>query len=185
MPSPVAHLAAGYVTYYLGRSRQPRLKAETIGPVPTSLAVTAGFSMLPDVDSLAGLVMGNFGRFHNNATHSYVVGFGAALAFAAVMQWREERGFLYWFMLALLSYESHVLMDSATISRGVMAVWPFSMERFLLPFRLFYGFHWSDGLVSTRHLWTFLSEGVFAAFIVAFVHLFQPQRILFPRNSRS
>lgn len=185
MPSPIAHLAAGYATYYLSRSRRPQMKTETVGPLPTSLAVAAGFSLLPDVDSLAGLVMGNFGRFHNNATHSLVVGFGAALAFAAVMQWRERRGFTYWFMLALLCYEAHVLMDSATISRGVMAVWPFNMERYLLPFRLFYGFHWSDGVISIRHMWTLLSESVFAAVLVTLLRLLLPQKRLFPKRSSS
>lgn len=185
MPSPIAHLAAGYTAYYLSRSRQPQMKVATIGPLPTSLAVAAGFSLLPDIDSLAGLVMGNFGRFHNNATHSLVVGFGAALAFAAVMQRRERQGFAYWFMLALVCYEAHVVMDSATISRGVMAIWPFNMERYLLPFRLFYGFHWSDGVISNRHIWTFLSEGGFAAVVVTFLRLLQPQKRLLPEKSRS
>ncbi len=185
MPSPIAHLAAGYAAYYLSRSRQPQMKVTTIGPLPTSLAVAAGFSLLPDIDSMAGLVMGNFGRFHNNATHSLVVGVGAAMAFAAVMQWRTRKGFAYWFMLALVCYEAHVVMDSATISRGVMVIWPLNMERYLLPFRLFYGFHWSDGLISNRHIWTFLSEGVFAAVIVTLLRLLQPQKRLFPEKSRS
>jgi membrane-bound metal-dependent hydrolase YbcI (DUF457 family) len=184
MPSPIAHLAAGYTIYYLSRSRQPQMKAETVGPLPAPLLVAAGFSLLPDVDSLAGLVMGNFGRFHNNVTHSYVVGFLVSLLFAALMYLRQRQGFVYWFFLALLSYDSHVLMDSATISRGVMAIWPFRMERYLLPFRLFYGFHWSDGLLSVRHIWTFLSEGIFAAVLVVLARLLQPQKWLSLTSSR-
>jgi membrane-bound metal-dependent hydrolase YbcI (DUF457 family) len=182
MPSPIAHLAAGYATYYLSRSRTPQMKVETLGPLPTPLLVAAGFSMLPDVDSLAGLLLGNFGRFHNNATHSLIVGLGAALIFGGIMWIRERTGFGYWVMLALLSYETHILMDSATISRGVMAFWPISAERYLLPFRLFYGFHWSDGLLSIRHIWTFLTEGVFAAVLIAFVHLFRSARKLAPKQ---
>lgn len=183
MPSPIAHVAAGYAIYYLNRSRQPQMKVESIGPLPTPLVVASGFSLLPDVDSLAGLVMGNFGRYHNNATHSLVLGIGVALIFAALMQWREKQGFAYWFMLACLSYEMHVLMDSATISRGVMAFWPFTANRYLLPFRLFYGFHWSQGWLSLSHLWTFLTEGLFAAVLIALVHLMRPQNKLSPKES--
>ena len=178
MPSPIAHTAAGYAIYYLSRSRLPQMKAEKIGPLPTPLVVTAGFSLLPDLDSIVGLLTGNFGRFHNNATHSLVVGLGIALIFAAIMWWRELAGIGYWFTLALFSYGAHVLMDSATIGRGVMAFWPFTSDRYLLPFHLFYGLHWSDGWFSVRHLWTFFTETTFAAVLVAIVHLLQPERTL-------
>ena len=181
MPSPIAHIAAGYAIYILSRSRQPPMKDEKIGSLPTPLLVTAGFSLLPDVDSVAGFLMGDFGRFHNNATHSLVMGLGFALIFAAMMQWRERKGFFYWLMLALLSYEAHVLMDSATISRGVMAFWPFTVNRYLLPFTLFYGLHWSDGWFSIRHIWTFLTESTFAAILITIIHLLRPQKKLSPQ----
>ena len=183
MPSPIAHLATGYAIYYLNRSHQPKMQVDSIGSLPVPLLVTTGFSLLPDMDSVAGLVMGNFGRYHNNATHSLVVGLGFALAFAAIMHWREKRGFGYWFMLALLSYELHVLMDSATISRGVMAFWPFTANRYLLPFRLFYGFHWSEGWISISHLWTFLTEGLFAVVLITAVHLWRNKGKLTPQES--
>ena len=182
MPSPIAHIAAGYAIYYLNQVRQPQMKGKSIGPLPTPLVVAAGFSLLPDVDSMVGLAMGNFGRYHNNATHSLVVGLGIALIFAAIMQWQQKQGFGYWFMLALLSYEMHVLMDSATISRGVMAFWPFTTNRYLLPFRLFYGFHWSQGWLSISHLWTFSTEGVSAAVLITAVHLWQHKRALTPQE---
>jgi membrane-bound metal-dependent hydrolase YbcI (DUF457 family) len=182
MPSPIAHMAMGYAIYYLNRSRQPEIKVSSIGPLPTPLVVAAGFSLLPDVDSAVGLLMGNLGRYHNNITHSFFVGLGVALVFAAFMQWRERKGFSYWFMLALLSYEAHVLMDSATISRGVMAFWPLTADRFLLPFRLFYGLHWSRGWISIRHLYTFLTESVFAIVLITAVHFWQSRRTLMPRQ---
>jgi hypothetical protein len=65
-----------------------------------------------------------------------------------------------------------------------MAFWPFDMARYLLPFRLFYGFHWSDGLLSVRHIWTFLSEGVFAAVLLALVRLLYPQNWSFLKSSK-
>jgi membrane-bound metal-dependent hydrolase YbcI (DUF457 family) len=171
MPSPIAHVAAGYAIYYLSRSRAPQTKLKGIGPLPTPLIVTTGFSLLPDIDSALGFLTGNFGRFHNNATHSFIVGLGVALVFGLVMWWKERSGFGFWFWLALLGYEGHVLMDSATIGRGVMAFWPLTRERFMFPVIVFYGLHWSDGWLSSRHLWTAATESTFAAVVVFIVHV--------------
>jgi membrane-bound metal-dependent hydrolase YbcI (DUF457 family) len=171
MPSPIAHTAAGYVIYYLSRSRTPETKLKGIGPLPLSLIVTTGFSLLPDIDSGFGLLTGNFGRFHNNATHSFFVGLAVALVFGLLMRWKTRSGFGFWFWLALLGYEGHVLMDSATIGRGVMAFWPLTAERFMFPVIVFYGLHWSDGWLSSRHLWTALTESTFATVVVFIVHM--------------
>jgi membrane-bound metal-dependent hydrolase YbcI (DUF457 family) len=170
MPSPIAHTAAGYAIYYLSRSRTPGTKLKGIGPFPAPLIVTTGFSLLPDVDSLLGFLSGNFGRFHNNATHSFIVGLGMALAFGLLMWWKERSGFGFWFFTALLGYELHVLMDSATIGRGVMALWPFTAERYMFPIIVFYGLHWSDGWLSIRHLWTAATELAFAALVAFLMH---------------
>ncbi|MGQ0604765.1 MAG: metal-dependent hydrolase, partial [Anaerolineales bacterium] len=88
MPSPIAHVTAGYVLYKLSRHRWPALDTRRLGPFPRLLVITAGLSMLPDIDSVLGFLTGDFGRFHNNVTHSLIVGFAVALAIAAVMQWR-------------------------------------------------------------------------------------------------
>jgi hypothetical protein len=70
MPSPLAHLAAGYTIYRLSRRHEPQPSLGRVGPLPGLLAVTAAFSLLPDIDSAVGLLLRDFGRFHNNATHS-------------------------------------------------------------------------------------------------------------------
>ena len=111
------------------------------------------------------MLAGNFGRYHNNLTHSLVVGLGAALVFGLWLKWKGYDKLFVWFLAILISYETHVLMDSATISRGVMAFWPFTSARFLAPITLFYGLHWSEGWISHRHLWTLLSELAFAAIL--------------------
>ena len=170
MPSPIAHTAAGYAIYYLSRSRAPQTRLTGTGRFSTLLIVTTGFSLLPDVDSVVGFLTGDFGRFHNNATHSLIVGLGMALAFGFLMGWKERSGFGFWFIIALLAYELHVLMDSATISRGVMALWPFTTERYRFPITVFYGLHWSEGWFSLKHLWTATTELAFAAFVVFVMH---------------
>lgn len=165
MPSPIAHLAASYVVYRLARRYEPEPKLPPMGPAPGLLLVTAVFSTLPDVDSVVGLLARDFGRFHNNATHSLIVGLGVSLLFAALMRWRRGRGFFYWFSVAAASYTLHIFMDAATVSRGVMALWPLTDTRFLAPVTIFYGLHWSDGWISIRHLWTLLTELLFVALL--------------------
>ncbi len=62
-------------------------------------------------------------------------------------------------------------MDAFTIGRGVMILWPFSIDRYASPVSLFYGVHWSDGWVSVRHLWTMVTELALLAAAGLFIHL--------------
>lgn len=167
MPSPIAHLTAGYALYALGRSRL----RQSVAPVPRSLFVALGFSMLPDMDSVLGLLAGDFGRFHNNATHSLLIGLIVALGFGLWLRQRRNPNAGTWFFLALLGYELHILMDSATLGRGVMAWWPLSADRYNLPIPLFFGFRWSDGLWSMNHVVTVVTELLFAGVVALLLHL--------------
>jgi membrane-bound metal-dependent hydrolase YbcI (DUF457 family) len=159
MPSPILHGAAGYSIYRLYLRYEPDTEE---GEEPRALTATLFaaiiFSVLPDIDSLVGIIRGNFGRYHNNLTHSFFAGLAAALPFGLLMQRKQRSSFKYWFSLASFAYMLHVVMDSFTWGRGVMALWPLKSDRFRVPLRLFYGFHWSDGWWSRRHLWTFLTE---------------------------
>lgn len=163
MPSPLAHAAVGYAVYEIFRQR--RLAPGNEGAVATAkrFVLVAMLTMLPDLDSIVGLLTGNFGRFHNNATHSLFVGLVAAAIVGLLMSRAQLARFARWFLLTFLLYELHVIMDYFTIGRGVMAFWPFTAERYLAPVSLFYGFHWSDGLLSVSHLWTIVTETAFSA----------------------
>lgn len=176
MPSPLAHAAAAYAVHLLMKDRLDGTELPSVGPIPPTLTAAIGFSFLPDIDSAIGFATGNFGRFHNNLTHSILVGVAASLLFAlSVQRWRKA-SFTGWFLLALLAYLGHIFMDASSISRGVMAFWPFTTERFLSPVTLFYGLHWSDGWLSARHLWTFFTEALFAVVLVVIVRLFGARR---------
>jgi membrane-bound metal-dependent hydrolase YbcI (DUF457 family) len=177
MPSPIAHLTAGYALYALSRPHQPGPKLGRVEPVPVLLAVTAGLSLLPDLDSLVGGLAGDLGRFHNNLTHSLLVGAAVALLFGAAMRMVRGRGFGFWFGVALAAYELHILMDWTTVGRGVMAWWPLTDARFQAPVYLFYGLHWSQGWLSARHLWTLATESAFAAVTLLVVRQFN-RRVL-------
>jgi inner membrane protein len=140
-------------------------------------------SILPDLDSVAGLLMGDLGRYHNNWTHSFIVGLGVALLVGCLAWLLRHSGFSRWFILALLCYESHIIMDYLTIGRGIMAFWPFSSERFVSPVPVFYGLHWSDGWLSLRHLLTLVTEVGFVALTGFIVYLYLNRKGHIPKST--
>ena len=122
--------------------------------------------MLPDADAVIGILAHDLPRWHNNVTHSLFAGAGVALAVAVLARtWRPGTAW-YWFVLALTSYELHVVMDFFTAGRGVMLFWPLTSHRFISPLLLFYGLQWGEGIVSAQHIWTVLTEAPFAALFV-------------------
>lgn len=191
MPSPLAHTAMGYVIYRLSRqgqrpsggTGQARRQESHLGPFPLLLVGAILFSLLPDFDVIPGLLLGDMRGFHNQATHSLIVGLAAAFLAGGLARLAGWGSFWSWFGATLLAYESHVVMDFFTFeTRGVMLLWPLSAERFEAPVKLFYGVRWSDGWLSLRHLFTLATELGFAALVLLGTYLFKPPR---PRLSRS
>jgi membrane-bound metal-dependent hydrolase YbcI (DUF457 family) len=171
MPSPILHTTMGYVVYKIVEPDSSKSRFGKLGRIPVLLIISIVASLLPDLDSVFGILAGDFGRYHNNATHSLFVGLLVALLFAGgISVLFNTLPFRTIFLVTLLSYQAHIVFDYFTVSRGVMALWPFSHERFVSPISLFYGFHWSDGLFSIRHLWTFLTESVQALILVLMVN---------------
>ena len=165
MPSPLAHATMGYVVYRMARPRMPQADSRRIGPLPMLLMATVGLSVLPDVDAVFGIMMGDLGRFHNHLVNTPLFGLLIALVVASLVWLKQRSGFLCWFLVALVSYELHIFMDVLTDGRGVMLLWPFSLTRYQSPVILFYGLHWSDGLISPRHLVTLVTELGFVLFV--------------------
>ena len=150
MPSPVTHAAAGYLlSRYL-------LKDYT-GFRPGMIWAGVALSCLPDIDAAVGLLLGDMGRYHNHMMSSPFFALLVAGGAGAVA-WRAGAAVRPWFILTLACYLVHITLDFFTHGRGIMLLWPFSETRFKPPFSVFYGVHWSDGLISSRHLWTLLSE---------------------------
>jgi len=170
MPSPIAHAAMGYLLYEAYRSHMPEESSRYVGPIPRLLIVTVGLSMLADLDFLPGILLGDPSRFHNSFTNSATICLAVALAVGTAAWLGSRSGFKRWFTLALFSYGLHVLMDYFTIGRGVMLAWPFFLDRFDPPVKLFYGLHRSEGLMSAKHLLTLVTELGFVG-LIAFILL--------------
>lgn len=173
MPSPLAHTTAGYAVYRLLRRRRSDGEPQ-VWRLPLILLVTLVFSILPDFDAVAGILAGDIGRYHNQGTHSLVVGLLVALLFAVLLARGRMHAFKAWFPPLLLSYELHVLMDVVTLGeRGVMLLWPLSSARFDVPFTLFYGVRWSEGIFAWQHLVTLATEAVFALLVIGGLYLLE------------
>jgi membrane-bound metal-dependent hydrolase YbcI (DUF457 family) len=149
----------------------------SLGPLPIVLVVTVVFAMLPDFDALLGVLLGDIGRYHNNGTHSLVVGLAVSLLFAGFMGLRKKSSFLPWFLVLLISYESHVILDYFTFGgRGVMLFWPITIERFIPPILLFHGVRWSAGIYTSEHLLTVASESLMVLVVFLGIWFFEGRR---------
>lgn len=171
MPSPLAHVAAGYVVYRIAaRSADSTSRWSR----PRLFLAAAVLSLLPDVDSVLGIVLGDFGRYHNNVSHSLFVALLVALAIGLGAALGGGQRFAFWFALASTCYGLHIVLDYFTWGRGVMALWPAVPDRLSPPLVLFYGFHWSQGWVSLQHLWTLVTEAPVAAVAMLTAHKLTP-----------
>jgi membrane-bound metal-dependent hydrolase YbcI (DUF457 family) len=168
MPSPIAHLTAGYAIYHLYKNKLPK-STYHFWQLPFQWLLIAGLSLLPDLDFLFGLVFGDIEKYHNNFSHSLLFGFLIALIFSSSAYWVYRSHFLMLFMVSLMSYDFHIIMDIFTGERGVMLFWPIVQDRFSSPVKLFIGVQWGEGLISIWHLWTILSELIF--FLIVFIGL--------------
>jgi membrane-bound metal-dependent hydrolase YbcI (DUF457 family) len=176
MPSPISHIAAGVFIY---RSLPAHVRQKGIRKflrVPILLIVILIASLLPDVDAVLGILSGNMGAYHNQASHSLFTGLVVALVLGFILRWWLGAKFLASFGLIFASYAVHLFLDMLTMGRGIMLLWPFSSERFLSPVLLFYGLRWSHGLWSITHLWTFVSEIAFWGAVFGVVYLYQKRR---------
>lgn len=164
MPSPIAHAAAGYIVARIA-GRSGKWAPSTVR-TRVLIGAAVALSLLPDLDSVLGILLGDFGKYHNNLSHSLLVGLAVAVAVGGLAAVSGYARFRTGFGIALACFELHIVMDYFAVGRGVMAFWPLTAERFLAPFPLFYGLRWSDGWLSSRHFWTFLTEIPIAAVAV-------------------
>jgi LexA-binding, inner membrane-associated putative hydrolase len=170
MPSPLVHSFTGYLIYRVLQLKIPEECHKKTIFAPRLLVITVGLSILPDLDAIPGILTGDIGRFHNQWMNSFVASTIVALGIGVAVWSRRGSGFVRWFSITLLCYTTHILMDFFTWGRGVMLLWPFSSYRYKPPANLFYGLHWSQGLISSAHLWTVLTELGFIAVVSSIAH---------------
>ncbi len=178
LPSPIVHTTVGYLIYRIFRNRIQKQFNSRSASLPLVLMIAIGISLLPDIDSVAGVLTGDFIRYHNNISHSFFTGVLVAFSLATIAIWVFAKSkFWIWFLIFFLGYSLHILMDYFTIGgRGVMLFWPLSFERFDSPVKFFYGVRWSEGLFSPLHLNTLINELGFVLVILVIALIINKRR---------
>jgi len=166
MPSPIVHVAAGYLLWKSGREslQSPDGRFASLAGV----TAFAFLSLLPDADAVPGILLNDLGRFHNHFSHSFFSGLVVSLLLLLLAGTLGRPRPTLWLTYGLTCYWTHLVFDFLTIGRGVMLFWPLSNGRFSSPVKMFTGLHWSAGLWSLRHLETILTEGllILSAFLL-------------------
>jgi membrane-bound metal-dependent hydrolase YbcI (DUF457 family) len=175
MPSPIAHIGAGYAVYRVFKKDLPENRRR-FWFVPAQLAATAALSLLPDLDTILAVALGDMQRYHNNFTHSLLFAIPVALLCAAPVYFANRPAFRTWFLVCLFAIELHIVMDFFTAERGVMLFWPLTDARFSSPVKLFYGLQLGLGWFSVWHLWTAFTESLFALAAILFASFIERRR---------
>jgi membrane-bound metal-dependent hydrolase YbcI (DUF457 family) len=182
MPSPISHIAAGVIIYRSLPAEERKKVSGKIYHIPLLAIIVLAASLLPDLDAVLGIITGDMGAYHNQASNSLFTGIAVAFILGVFLHWWLKGKFLFWFGLIFVSYAAHVFLDMLTVGRGIMLFWPFSSERFISPFLVFYGLRWSHGLWNISHLWTVISEIGFWSAVFGLVHVLQKRKRVQEQN---
>ena len=175
----------GYIIYRVFKNRVPENFNRVYVTLPLVLIFAIGVSLLPDFDSIAGILMGDFARYHNNITHSLFAGLLVAFLMAIFARLIVKAGFWIWFAIGFLGYSLHVVMDYFTLGgRGVMLFWPLSVERYESPVKLFFGVRWSESLLNPIHINTFFTEMIFVLLVGMVLLIIERRRTSTSNNKR-
>lgn len=175
MPSPIAHIGVGYALYRYYKSKLPEDR-RSFWKFPLQLILVAGLSMLPDLDVIPAIIFRDMMAYHNNISHSLLFAFPVAFLVAGFFHRVYRSSYWPWFVVCLISYDLHVIMDALTADRGVMMFWPLSESRFASSVKIFYGLQWGLGWLSLWHLWTIFTESLFVLVVVLAVNYFEKRR---------
>ena len=134
MPSPIAHTLAG--------AAMAQLLVPSDRPRPAVwFALGALAANAPDLDMVAGVLVGRVNALHGMASHSIVATLGVA-AISAVPASRSLGGRMRVAALVLAAYGSHVFLDlfcGPPQRVGLPLFWPFSDATFMSPWLPFPG----------------------------------------------
>ncbi len=155
MPSPLAHTLTAYIVY-----KKTNCFKNQFNDVKNSYLFiwSVFFSMLPDIDVLPGIIFNDMYNYHNQMMNSLFMCIVLSFITGIVAKFILKKSFSFWSLYCAICYGLHIIMDYFTFGRGTKILWPLSQKRYSPPFNIFYGFRWSEGLISNEHVYTFFSE---------------------------
>jgi inner membrane protein len=138
VPTPVLHSFAGLALGKLIRDAPAAQRWQLVIPAAFLLAGNA-----PDLDFIAGMLIGDPFEFHRGASHSLtaavIFGLGSFLA-ARLAALRSPGRFS---LLMCTAYVTHIVLDMLSPlgdpERGVKVAWPFLSEQMSFPVRILIG----------------------------------------------
>lgn len=164
MPSPIAHGSLAFLAWPALRGHDPA--ALPLWRRAALLVLLVGALGAPDLDILIDPLLGNrWFANHGGPTHSLAAGVAFAFLFTAAARILVPAPLLRLWLVGLLAYWSHIVLDACTFGRGVMMLWPFTGERFATPIPLFVGVRHSDWGDWPGHLITLSTESAFAVLV--------------------
>jgi inner membrane protein len=143
----------------IGRAYEARSTKERV----FTMALFGGLGLSPDADAmLVGLGSDYHGHFgHRGFSHSMLFAVAlTVLAFFVARRWGTKPWLTA--LLTLLAVGSHGLLDSMTYrTRGIPFLWPFSEERFQLPWRMIPPAPFGEHFLSRRGLDVMMIEMIY------------------------
>ena len=136
MPNAVTHVIVAIVLIDLVRDYLFKKKG-----FPLYLVLIGGiFALLPDLDVLAGWILGTL-EYHRVFTHNFIVPLVFGLVTLGLWYFFRKKEYWKWVLVAGVGYLIHVLLD-LIFSGYVYPLWPFSAFQYglqLVPYSLFGG----------------------------------------------
>ena len=158
MALPIAHATAGYLVHRAGRGVLAEDRSSLAGWRRAVVFMVVG--NLPDMDFLAGFVIGRPGLFHRGVTHTLLAAVVFTIVAGTVARWWCKERFGTAALLFGAAYLSHLLLDYCTIDTsppaGAQFLWPFSSAYFMSPVTMFTEIH-IDGTSCAGFLRTVLA----------------------------
>lgn len=174
MPSPIAHSVSGFAMAWLFPldKNATRLSKRGLAQLFYGLFIAAA----PDLDFIPQLLTGQ--RYHHGFSHSLIFALGFTLVVWAIgyMAMRGESARL--FLLTLMLYGSHLLMDYFTAGGpGIQLLWPFTFVSFKSAIAIFPETHHSKALFQhPGHLVFIAFELGYAALVLGGLLLWNHQQ---------
>lgn len=149
MPSPIAHSTSGYI---ISRLLPIRTNKYWRNHKISQLLFVVLAANAADFDFIPQIITGE--KYHRGFTHSLAFSLIFSLISGLIASWYDKRLLFPIFLLSLLVYDSHLLLDFFTTSGGdgIELFWPFKDTFVKSPWEIFPPVHWSRGILDYSHL---------------------------------
>jgi inner membrane protein len=164
MPSPIAHSISGYAIARLFPLAQKSSQWSESRTLPLFYGVFVATAA--DLDFIPQILTGK--RYHHGLTHSLTFAIGFTVIAWILGYWLRKRWSTQLFLLTLMLYGSHLLLDFFTQGGdGIQLLWPFSTEYFRSSVSLFPSTYWSKPfLQDSGHLTFIIFELAYAGILM-------------------